>query len=164
MHVIPKITKGIRTQPIDITQLRHINSLHLADPSFNLPGKMDSLLGADVLEVMLDNRIKDYGVVIREPLFGWIVSGPIQNPEFENNNPFFANALSIVSTSNTGDLISKFWELESVLDKKHLSRKERECESHYDRTTERKANGRSANLGLSKAIAMKRFLNLEKNI
>ena len=51
--------------------MRHVNHLQLADLSFNVPGKIDIFLGADVNEeVMLDNRINDNGVVIRESLFG----------------------------------------------------------------------------------------------
>ena len=78
LHVIPKITNAIPSQEIDVSQLRHIHNLQLADPQFNVPGKIDILLGADVIEdVMLDNRIKDNGLHIKESLFGWIVSGPI---------------------------------------------------------------------------------------
>ena len=106
--------------------MRHVNHLQLADPTFNVPGKIDILLGADVLEeVMLDNRIKDNGVVIRESLFGGIVSGPVQKSESENSFPILANTSLIASSSCTEDLISKFWELESVPDKKHLSNEEK---------------------------------------
>ena len=63
LHVIPKITNAIPSQEIDVSQLRHIHNLQLADPQFNVPGKFDILLGADVIEeVMLDNRIKDNGL------------------------------------------------------------------------------------------------------
>ena len=74
---------------------------------------------------MLDNRIKDNGVVIRESLFGWIVSGPVQKSESENSFPILTNTSLIASSSCTEDLISKFWELESVHDKKtSLKRRE----------------------------------------
>ena len=60
LHVFPKITNEIPTKPIVVSQLRHVKHLQLADPTFNVPGKIDYLLGADVLEeVMLDNRIKN---------------------------------------------------------------------------------------------------------
>ena len=175
LHVIPKITNEIPTKPIDVSQLRHINHLQLADPTFNVPGKIDILLGAEVLEeVMLDNRIKDNGVVIRESLFGWIVSGPVQKSQLENSFAILANTSLIASSSCTEDLISKFWEFESVPDKKHLSDEEKECEIHFDQTTKRRDDGRFVvelpfnkkieKLGLSKAAAMKRFLNVEKKL
>ena len=168
LHVIPKITNEIPTKPIDVSQLRHVNHLQLADPTFIVPGRIDFLLGADVLEeVMLDNRIKDNGVVIRESLFGWIVSGPVQKSESENSSLILANTSLIATSSSTENLISKFWEAESVPDKKHPSNEEKECENQFDQTTKHRDDGRFLvelplnekieKLGLSKAAAMKRF-------
>ena len=175
LHVIPKITNEIPTKPINVSQLRHVNHLQLADPTFNVPCKTDILLGADVLEeVMLDNRNKDNGVVIRESLFAWIVSGPVQKSESENSFPILTNTSLIASSSCTEDLISKLWELESVPDKKHLSNEEKECVIQIDQTTKRRDDGRfvvelpfnekNEKLGLSKAAAMKCFLNVEKKL
>ena len=64
------MTNEIPTKPIDVSQLRHVNHLQLADSTFNVPGEIDIFLGADVLEdLMSDNRIKDNGVVVHE--FFW---------------------------------------------------------------------------------------------
>ena len=175
LHVIPKITSEIPTQSIDVTQLRHVNNLFLADPWFDAPGSIDILLGADVLEeAMLDKRIEDNGVVIRESIFCWIISGPFRKLGFDDKNPIFANALSSLSSSNTEDLFANVWDIISIADKKRLSNEEWKRETQYDRTTEQKANGRSsvqlslnysfAKLGLSKAVAVKRFLNVETKL
>ena len=143
LHVTLKITNEISTEPIDVSQLRHVNHLQLADPTFNVPGKLDILLGADVLEEgMLDNRIKDHGVDIRVSLFGWIVSAPFQKSELENSFQIFANTSLIAPSSCTEDLIPSFWELESVPDKKHLSNEEKECKIQFDQTTKRRDDGR----------------------
>ena len=126
LHVIPKNTNAIPTQPIDATQLLHVSNLHLGDPKFNVTGRIDILVGADVLEeAMLVNRIKDKNVVIRESIFVWIVYGPVQKPEFEDENPNFANASSIVFSGITEDLILEFSALESVPDWKQLSHEEK---------------------------------------
>ena len=173
LHVMPKITYVTPTQPIVATQVRQVNILHFADPRFNVPRRIDFLLGAYVLdEAMLDNRIKDNGVIIRESCFDWIVSRAVQKPAFEDKNPNFFNALSVVPSSNTENLFSNFGALESAPDKDYLSQEEKECERLYDPTTEREANGEFAvqmhsnkivaKIGLSKAVAMKRFSNLEK--
>ena len=94
-----------------------------------MPGKIDIFPGADVLEeVMLDIRIKDKVVVIRECLLGWIsllVSEPVQKPESENTFPTLAKT-SLIAPLSTEDLISKFWELKSVHVRKHLSNEEKE--------------------------------------
>ena len=175
LHVIPNIRNEIPTKPIEVSQLRHVNYLQLADPTFNVPGKIDILLGTDVLEkAMLDNRIKDNGVVIRESLFGCVVSGPLQKPESENTFPSLANTSVIAPSSCTEELISNFWELERAPDQKHLSNEEEEYEIQFDQTTKRRDDGRFVvqlpfnekieKLGLSKAVAMKRFVNVEKKL
>ena len=67
LHVIPNITNEIPTKSIDVSPLRHVNYFQLADITFNVPGKINVLLAVDMLEdVMLDDGIKDHGVVIRE--------------------------------------------------------------------------------------------------
>ena len=58
--------------------MRHVDHLKLADANVSVPGKIDMLLGADIIEdLMMDNRIRDNGLILRESLLGWIVSGPI---------------------------------------------------------------------------------------
>ena len=90
LHVIPKITNEIPTQPIDVTQLRHVKALHLADQSFNVLGSIHILLSADVLEeAMLDNQFKDNGVVTRDSIFGCLVSGSVQKQKFQTEIQFW---------------------------------------------------------------------------
>ena len=56
-----------------------MNTLLLAEPIQNILGKTDILLGADFLEdIFRENRIRDNGGVIRESLFGLVVSGPVR--------------------------------------------------------------------------------------
>ena len=77
-HVIPKITGALPNAIVDISQMRHVDHLKLADANVSVPGKIDMLLGADIIEdLMMDNRIRDNGLILRESLLGWIVSGPI---------------------------------------------------------------------------------------
>ena len=138
LHVIPKTKNEIPTKPTDVSQLRHVIHLQLADPTFNVRGKIDLLLGA------------------------------------EYSSPILANTSLIAPSSCTEDLISKFWELESVLDKKHLSNEEKGCEIQFDQTTKCRDDGRFVvelpfdknieNLGPSKSVAMKRFQNVEKTL
>ena len=90
LHVIPKTKNEIPTKPIDVSQLRHVIHLQLADPTFNVRGKIDLLLGA------------------------------------EYSSPILANTSLIAPSSCTEDLISKFWELESVLDKSIFQMKRRD--------------------------------------
>ena len=49
LHLIPKISNTIPDKEIDVSTMRHVNNLNLADPTFNVPKKVDLLLGADVI-------------------------------------------------------------------------------------------------------------------
>ena len=167
LHVIPRITGCMPSSKIDKSQMRHVDNLPLADPTFNVPGHIDVLLGSDVIEdVMLDNRIRDNGLSIRDSIFGWVVSGPVNQAE----GNFVATHVSL--DVETNQLITKFWELDAVDERKHLSVEERDCEDHFAKTTRRKDDGRfivqmpfkagNTKLGLSKGNAMRRYLNLER--
>ena len=135
-HVIPKITGSLPNAIVDISQMRH---LKLAYPKFSVPGKIDMLLGADIIEdLMLDNRIGDNGLIIRESLLGWIVSGPI----LETNGAISTHHVTVASDGESNKLLARFWKLESVPEKKHRTMEEAQCEEHFDATTTRDSAGR----------------------
>ena len=166
LHVVSKISNLVPPRKVMIPTLESVKNLKLADPNFNSPGRIDILLGADVLEdVMKEGKFKEKGLHIRNSIFGWIVSGPVQQSNESNtNNMVHVNKVDI----------TQFWELENVPEEKHLTKSERECVEHFDRTTKRNNDGRfivempmkscGPTLGSSKAIAMRRFLNLEKKL
>ena len=172
LHVISRITNQVPTSKVDISQMRNIRNLKLADPTFNTPGKIDVLLGADVLEdVMMENKIKDNGLSVRDSIFGWVVSGPVKQT---SESTLTSHHASIGPSSDNDQSLTRFWELENVPEKRHLSSEEKQCEQHFDSTTTRKEDGRfivempfkedCSQLGHSKASAMRRFLNLEKKL
>ena len=66
LHVI---TNQVPTSKVDVPQLHHIRNLKLADLAFNTPGKIDVLLGADVLEyVIMEAKPKDGGLSVRDSI------------------------------------------------------------------------------------------------
>ena len=72
LHLIPKTSNTIHNKEIDVSTMRHVNNLNLADPTFNVPGKVDLLVGADVIEdFLLVNIIKDKGLCIQDSMF-WL--------------------------------------------------------------------------------------------
>ena len=105
LHLISKITNVIPSREIDISQMRHINHLNLADPSFNIPSKVDVLLGADVVEeILLENKIKDNGLYLRDSILGWVVSSPVATSDAH----CITTHLEISSEADTDQLLSKF--------------------------------------------------------
>ena len=170
-HVIPKITGSLPNAIVDISQMRHVDHLKLADPNFSVPGKIDMLLGADIIEdLMLDNRIRDNGLILRESLLGWIVSGPI----LETSGVISTHHVTVASDGESNKLLARFWELESVPEKKHRTMEEAHCEELFDATTTRDSAGRfyvrlpfkadGHLLGQSRVSAMRRFINLENKL
>ena len=88
----------------------------MADVEFKVPSIIDVMLGAEVIEdVMKDNRIKDDGVFLRESLFDWIVSGPVKTTIADFVGGYFFRH---VTTPTTDSLLSKFWALEEVPERK----------------------------------------------
>ena len=139
LHLIPKISKTISIEEIDVSTTCHVNNINLSDPTFNVPNKVDLLLGADALEeILLDNKIKDYGLCIRDPVFGWVVSGPVYSSGRNNVVSPVTNTLNC----DSDQLLLKFWEIECVPKSKHLTWDERLCEEHFDSTTKHKKVGR----------------------
>ena len=158
LHNILKITNTMPVKHIDNSQLKYVKTLPLADPTFNVPGKIDILLGANVFEdIFLET--------IRKSLFGWVVSGPVKEVSNPLNYAISSN-VSVVSET-TDDLLSKFWELENIPIKKHLIAEEVACGKHFIDTTIWKPDCRfviqlpfrssDTKLGLSRSNALKRF-------
>ena len=56
LHLIPKISNTIPDKEIDVSTMRHVINLSLADPTFNVPNKVDLLQGADdIKDISFDN-------------------------------------------------------------------------------------------------------------
>ena len=61
----------------------HLLGLHLADPEFNIPGRVDILLGAD-LWLQLQGNLLPIPATASEPgaqatVFGWVLAGPVKS-------------------------------------------------------------------------------------
>ena len=97
------------------------------------------MLGADVIEdILLDNKIKDNGLCIRDSIFGCVVSGPV----YSSGSNKVVSHMTTTSTCESEKLHLKFWEIESVPETRHLTLDERHREEHFDSTTRRNKDGR----------------------
>ncbi|KYM93417.1 hypothetical protein ALC62_15979 [Cyphomyrmex costatus] len=167
--IIPKIVDEVMpSEQVDLKDVRIPSHLRLADPSFNLPGQIDLLIGAqwfwDILcvgQVKLNNNL-----VMQKTRLGWIIGGPISA-----TTPKVVQCNSIRQTSLEQQL-TKFWEIEETLGTKALSQEKKDCESHFVKTTRRDEDGRfivnmplkeaPTCLGESRPLAVKRLTALEK--
>jgi hypothetical protein len=75
--IMMNVTRRLPTQPIDTAGWTPLNHRRLADPTFDMPGVIDIILGADVYDtIVLGGRAKIADdVFLKNTLFGWILSG-----------------------------------------------------------------------------------------
>ncbi|XP_045535467.1 uncharacterized protein LOC106721755 [Papilio machaon] len=173
--VLRSITTLLPTWGIKGSTCTLIKDLPLADATFNTPGRIDLLLGADVYSKILDNGVVKGtdGVVAQFTRLGWILSGEVTDQKQNGQK----EVISMHIRTLDNDLLKKFWEIEADLgsSKKILTKEEEICETIYKTTTKRDENGRYivylplkqspeetiVTCGNTKDQAMRRFTHLE---
>lgn len=148
----------------------------LADPKFNVPNKIDMLIGAKLFfkifsigEIELSPNLPTF----KKTVFGWILGGEASQqsempPSIENR----VYSCHVYSSPMLNDQLSKFWTIEDCSKKQHMTKEEVECEEFFkenycrDNTSGRftvklpiKENLQE--LGNSKETALQRFCYLE---
>ena len=169
------MTCDLPLQPVcNSSRWNHLLNLSLADPDFGIPGRIDSLLGADMYaDVLLHGR--QYGPpgtpTAFETQFGWVLTG--------RTNAHSASHLTVAShhsTITSGDeILRMFWEIEENLkDFSNLSTEERLVVHHFKETHSRFETGRfivplpknpqKKSLGESRSQAVRRYISLERSL
>jgi ribosomal protein L32 len=150
------------------------SDVQFADPSFDRPGRIDFLLGAD-----LYNRIFEKGYQIRhevslpssfETILGWIFVGTASQVV----SPSSRVCLKLSLEPSLHQLLHRFWACEEPVVQSIPFTEEEKCEDIFRRTTMRDSTGRyivsfpfkmdPSVLGDSRTMAVSRFLNLERKL
>lgn len=170
--VLKNITENVPQYSISNIKMNIPKNITLADPTFNISSKIDILLGCNIFyDLLLNNKIKlNQGMpILQESHLGWIIGGPYN---FKINNSLCLTSISKVDIQKQ---LEKFWIIEEILTKnKVVTEEEQFCETHFIESFYREFDGRFGvrlpfrkninNLGESKEIALKRFINLEKKL
>lgn len=173
-YILDTVTKDLPDADFEIKHWSHLKGLRLADPTFNRVGKVDLLLGNDVIGDLLLPGFQRGGKgspLAQETSLGWIVSGPI------NARALTREINCSVATTSSEDDLSKFWELEELNPKRKMTPDEMKCEEFYQRTHKREPNGTFTvkipfkddglgpqRLGQSRNQSLSRFFQLEKRL
>lgn len=176
--VLSKITNKIPTLFVDISQLNIPSNLILADPSFNEPGPIDILIGADyfwdllsVGQIKLGSNLP----TMQKTQFGWVISGKFI-PKGHISESISCNFSALEIEESLENQLLKFWELEEVSPPPTFSSDSDEviCEELFVSSTVRQTDGRfivdlplkhsPSVLGNSLENATKRFLSLERKL
>ncbi|CAG9118509.1 unnamed protein product [Plutella xylostella] len=170
---LEQLTGELPKSPIDRTQLTIPSNINLADPTFDQPGPIDILIGADCFWDVIGDERKSLGPnkpKLHSSKFGWLIAGPINNTKVDIIHSNHAIVTSMHENTNINEMLTRFWQLEDIPSK--LSPKDSECEKHFKENTVRLDTGRfcvklplkdnADCLGNSYNLAKKRLLNLEK--
>lgn len=181
--VLSSICADQPVQLVDSSRWSHIQGLVLADPQFACPGPVDMLLNADIFASSLLpglKRGKSGQPIAMNTIFGWILLGGCDfnhNSRCRraiNNDCFLVQSSSNLSLDNS---LKRFWELENIVPPNNiLSKEEQSCETYFVENHSRSCDGRfvvplpfvepsdKPVFHGSRAIALKRFLSLEKKL
>ncbi|GFX08332.1 uncharacterized protein TNCV_3268211 [Trichonephila clavipes] len=166
MLVVKKITGFIPQKALEINS-NFSNFVELADSNFNVPGKIDLLLDANIFYELLKPeriKIKDSQLLLVNSVFGYIVTG---NLDSINETKVHCG---LIRDEDLNKTLEKYWKIEEVA-KPIVKNKERLiCEEHYTNTHFRTKEGKyvvsmplkkePSCLGNSKDIAVKRLGSL----
>ncbi|XP_050500987.1 uncharacterized protein LOC126880951 [Diabrotica virgifera virgifera] len=109
--VVAKICGLIPSQNLNISQLDIPPHLPLADAGFGFSGKVDMLLGAEMFYSLLcvgQIKLSEFQPVLQKTLLGWILAGPMQNPQTYNSTMCNLNVVDIQNQ------LEKFWAVEEI--------------------------------------------------
>ena len=112
---VPKVTCNLALQgAASMKDLPHIKPLQLADPTFHLQGKIDLLLGSNVMQHVLLTEARsgpNNEPQARDTIFGWAIFSQFMTNGA--NASIRANQSTIVEAIDT--LLSRFWDVEKNL-------------------------------------------------
>ncbi|XP_018370063.1 PREDICTED: uncharacterized protein LOC108765716 [Trachymyrmex cornetzi] len=142
--VVDSITGTLPPDKFDICQFTIPKNILLADPRYNVPAKIDLLIGVALFYNLLQERRIDLG----------------------NNLP--------VLQETSLEQLERFWQLEEVTKSKPHTKEEQLCEDNFVSTHQRDQNGRFivqlplkssiSSLGKSQEIAERRLRSVERKL
>ena len=172
--ILKKITTDLPSNSVRFKQgWDHLKKIELADPEFGTPAKIDLILGADVYNSVIRHGRRSGppgSPTAHRTALGWVLAGTV-------------HASGLIKQTNTccvsslvGDeALRAFWEIEDCkFAEPALSIEERAVVRHFEATHSRDALGRfivhlprkddCPELGESRTMALKRFMNLERSL
>lgn len=174
--IVPKVTCSLPQTAFDISKWNLPAGVKFADPRFNVPGRIDLLIGAEIFfELINDGQIRMSNdlPLLQETKLGWIVSGPVATPSVSLYAAFH-HCTDNELNENVDDMLRKFWEIEECFVSSSETLENQHCEKHFIDTHTRDENGRygvmlpfrntALCLGRSKHLALKRFEKLEQKL
>lgn len=169
--ILPKVCSDMPTMFFNSEYWNHVKGLPLADPSFNVPGEIDLLLGASMFpHILLPGKIvgEENSPVALNTIFGWVLMGKIS---LQTLTPVYTFSTFVDDLTPT---LKRFWEIEEVPQKATVSVDDSLAERSFVDTHRRAPNGQFiVSLPFKqgdplftdvRSVALRRFYNLEKRL
>ena len=171
-YILMSATKNLPDFTFHKPDYSHIESLTLADPSYNVTSAIDVIIGADVLNFFMLEGLRKHpagGPMAQQTVFGWVLSGEIQA---SNRKP----STIVCNHSSLEELVERFWTAEDVQESSSsiMSTEEAAAESHFLSTYSRDVDRRfcvrlplkstATKLGSSRAMAIQRLRGQERRL
>ncbi|XP_017464969.1 PREDICTED: uncharacterized protein LOC108358258 [Rhagoletis zephyria] len=169
--ILPKITSDFPTQTLSVLAWPHVQGLFLADPQFMKPGRIDILVGMDVMQQLLCSEVRKGPPgtpMTQRTVFGWTLFGSVDGIE-----PAAPRLQSLHCDVQLDRALTRLWELEEAPQKTHLTYEERHCEELFETTHQRAPDGRfvvelplktDVLLGDSRSYAVQSLLRIERRL
>lgn len=164
--VMKKITRDLPNEAVNNKSWTHLQNISLADPHYNIPGRIDFSIGSDAFgEFVLSGLIKGQSGTPYAQLttLGWIVMGKTSNKG--------KRVVSCVTNIQIEQQLKRFWETEAVNVDERATEDEK-CLEFLRKNKIRCSDGRYqvalpfknsiTKLGRSRKMAVAQMLQLEK--
>lgn len=192
VFILPNITPPMPSDLLPASVRNQYQHLTLADPTFDVPSRVDMLVGGDIFPYI----VRPCADIVHNPghpsaldtQLGWVIVGPLSTPH--SSSPI---SLAITSTTSLDSMLRQFWTIEEPCRPEIPTTENELCEKWFIKNTSRHPSGKfcvalpfrdevtflapksrmsptavystsSHGLGDSRSLAMKRFFNLEKRL
>ncbi|XP_026682006.1 uncharacterized protein LOC103512836 [Diaphorina citri] len=171
--VVDKIIDMLPSQPVDMSHLKYLEQLPLAD-DFMKPDIVSGILGAQIFpSLILGDRVTSStnNVVALNTVLGYVVMGqaPLCSVDDSTSNTF-----CVFQDPPIDNLLKRFWEIETVAAPAMLNDEDKKCEELYSSSVHRNDDGSYTvslpfkgspdELGDSYHSARNRFFSLERKL
>lgn len=181
--VLNKISDNLPTCLIKKEDLKIPSNIFLADSTFNIPGKIDIIIGANLFYDLLSVgqiRLAKNMPIFQKTKLGWVISGSVPLKcdklcsEMDSDSECNTTMCNFVTNKMIQKQMEQFWAIEEIKTGKILKKEEKECEDLFINTTTHTDDGKFVvelptragieELGDSKEIAIHRFNKLERKL
>lgn len=157
-----------------------LNGRNLADENFDTPNRVDMLLGADIWASIVGPTIyrANVGAMMQDSMLGFLALGRFA---LSDQNALFATVLNLMANNEPAlendlllNAIKRFWYWEEMAETIPWTPEEQAVEKLFQETHYRNKDGRYViripirpnmpSLGDSRAIALRRFYQLERRL